>query len=237
MQLAISFFIGFVRKNTFRRNFFDLFFLLVWVFTISQIVGQVRNQFAEAPTARAMTYSLENLSNPQIAYIPSTNTYYLGTFGNIGLSFFQVYGLLNTNPELTVGFKKAIKDYSIRLIPGSILENRPNDFSGTLPEIIGVGATHSLAEAYLIKNSLGVFLVSIFFGILAGFSQLAITRYEKFNSIENLIFFSFPLIMLIRSGWYQLFSIFKAASFIVALLLIFYLMDKFVHKNKQEGFL
>jgi hypothetical protein len=237
VQLAISFFIVFVRKNTLKRNFFDLFFLLIWVFTISQIVGQVRNQFAEAKTTvGATTYSLENLSNPPIAYIPSEKIFYLGTFGNIGLSFFQVYGLLNSNPELTVGFKKAIADYSIRLIPGTILENRPNDFSGTLPEIIGVGATHSLAEGYLIKNLPGVFLVSIFFGILAGFSQLAITKYEKFNSIENCILFSFPLIMLIRSGWYQLFSIFKAASFIVALLLIFYLMDKCIHKLSKKVF-
>jgi len=237
VQFATLFFIVFVSKNTFKRNFFDLFFLLIWAFTITQIVGQVRNQFAEAPIVRATTYSLENLSHPQIAYIPSANTFYLGTLGNIGLSFFQVYGLLNTNPELTIGFKKAIEAYSIRLILWVILRIRPNDFSCSLPEIIGVGATHSLAEGYLIKNLSGVFLVSIFFGILAGFSQLAITRYEKFNSIENLILLSFPLIMLIRSGWYQLFSIFKATSFLVALFLIFYLMDKFIHKNKQEGFL
>jgi hypothetical protein len=236
VQLAASFFIVFVRKNTFKKNFFDLLFLLIWAFTILQIVGQVRNQFAEATTVRATTYSLENLSTIQVGYTLDTNTFYLGTFGNIGSSFFQVYGLLKTNPDLTIGFKKAIEAYLIRLIPGSILKNRPNDFSGSLPEIIGVGATHSLAEGYLIKNLVGVFLVSIFFGILAASSQFALLRYEKFNSIENLILFSFPLILLIRGGWYQLFAIFKAASFLAVLFFIFYLMDKFIHNNKKESF-
>jgi len=236
VQLAALFFIVFVRKNTFRKNLLDLFILIIWTLIIFQIVGQTRNHLGEPASTLTKTFSIENLSSPPIASIPGKKTFYLGHFGNIGLSFFQVYGLLNTNPELTVGFKKAIEAYSIRLIPGVILKNRPNDFSGNLPENIGDGATHSLAEGYLIKNLTGVFLVSILFGILAGFSQLALTRYEKFNSTENLILFLFPLIILIRSGWYQLFSVFKAASFLVALFFIFYLMDKFIH-NKNKNFL
>jgi len=234
VQLAILIFLLFVEQSSLKKKFISIIFLMLWTFAILQIIGQIRNQYAEAINSNI--YSVENLSYPPIRNIPSANTLYLGTLGNIGLSFFQIYGLVAKDPKKTIGLKKAFNAYAIRLIPGPLLKDRPRDFSGTLPEIIGVGATHSLAEGYLIKGLAGVILISIFFGLMGGCSLFFLRRYENSQSIKNVLLFSFPWILLIRGGWYQLFAIFKASSFLIALLLIFYFVDNYIYaRSGQEN--
>lgn len=185
---------------------------------VSLLLGQLRYSLHDV-TATQLKPSMLAVSLPSSS-ISSVDIIYLSTLGDIAVSVFQVYGLTETGVANIIGIASAVKNYFIRLLPGSFFPVRPQDICINLPENIGSGALHSLGEAYLAGGMLG----AIFFGILLGgifsISLLARDVWERTRHPYAGLVFVFPWLLLIRGTWYQFFSIIKSAQILIALLMI-----------------
>ena len=215
VQLAMMIYVLYICKKNIKQRLFMVLGVGVWTVGFAQIIGVFRNHY------------LTGIENRQILESPigrvattENNFFNLSTFGDIGSSMFQIIGLLKELPNRMVGFSDAFVVYAIRMLPGPFFSNRPSGFSVQLPEIIGNGATHSLAEGYFVSGVIGVMLVSLMVGVLLGFSVIAGRNYRSTRSLSALIIFSFPWLLLIRGGWYQFFAFFKAAEVTLLIYII-----------------
>lgn len=145
--------------------------------------------------------------------------FYLSTIGDIGVSVFQIVGILQEQMHLAIGMGEAILSYALRLLPGPLFANRPEDFAAQLPEAIGGGALHPLGEGYLIFGLWGCAFVGAIFGVLIAFAILAGRHYRSSRSPLSLILFMLPWLLLIRGGWYQFFALIKSIELLLLLLL------------------
>ena len=118
---------------------------------------------------------------------------------------------------MMVGAPKAGIIYLERLLPGPFFPDRPGDLAALLPEKIGGGALHSLGEAYLIGGMFGCLSLAALFGALAALSIFFGNRLKHSWSSAHFVVFLFPWLLLIRGGWYQLFSILKSMEIFFAI--------------------
>jgi hypothetical protein len=212
VQLAMMIYVLYICKKNIKQRLFMVLGVGVWTIGVAHIIGVFRYQYWEGAEISRV------LKSP--IYITEPNVFNLSTFGDIGSSMFQIIGLLKEVPNRMVGLSDAFVVYAIRMLPGPFFSNRPSGFSVQLPEIIGNGATHSLAEGYFVSGVIGVMLVSLMVGVLLGFSVIAGRNYRSTRSLSALIIFSFPWLLLIRGGWYQFFAFFKAAEVTLLIYII-----------------
>ena len=212
VQLAIIIYVLYIYEKNIKQRLLTALGIGVWTVGVAQIIGVFRNQHVEK-------IKISNLIVSPVGTSES-NVFNLSTFGDIGASMFQIIGLLKEVPNRMVGLSDAFVVYAVRMLPGPLFSNRPGGFSVLLPEIIGSGATHSLAEGYFVSGVIGVILVSLMVGILLGFSAIAGRSYRTSRSLSALIIFSFPWLLLIRGGWYLFFAFFKAAEVILLIYII-----------------
>lgn len=207
LQLAMIIYVLYIYEESIKQRLLTAFGVGVWTVGVAHIIGVFRNHHAE---------KIE-ISNVFISPLRTreSNVFHLSTFGDIGSSMFQIIGLLKEVPSRMVGLSDAFVVYALRMLPGPFFPNRPGGFSVQLPENIGNGATHALAEGYFASGVIGVILVSLMVGVLLGFSTIAGRSYRETRSLSALIIFSFPWLLLIRGGWYHFFAFFKAAEVIL----------------------
>lgn len=171
----------------------------------------------------AARYSSHDVSSFDIAQsIPFSMTgkmVYLSTIGDIGVSVFQVVGIVQEQMHLAIGMGQAILSYATRLLPGPLFINRPEDFAVQLSEPIGGGALHPLGEGYLIFGLWGCAFVGAVFGVLIALSLLAGRHYRFSRSSVSLILFMVPWLLLVRGGWYQFFALMKSIEILMLLVL------------------
>lgn len=151
---------------------------------------------------------------------------YLSTIGDIGASVFQVVGVVESGVEQTVGIGKAFEAYAVRLLPGSFVPNRPGDFHINMKEKIHGGALHSVGEGYIIKGMWGVFLIGAQFSIFAWLGNAAIRNKAEIGDFLANALYMLPWFLIIRSGWYQFFSIYKAYEILGFLSFVLLIINK-----------
>ena len=211
VQLAIICYYLFINKKNIKNRCLWALGVAVWTVIVAHVIGTFRNMHAQA-----IDYS--NLLDFPVKNINSTFVN-LSTFGDIGASVFQLIGLLEEVPSRMVGLEDALTVYAARLLPGPLFPGRPSGFFVQFSESIGNGATHSLAEGYLISGIFGIMMVSLIIGIFLGFSVVAGRSYRINCSLSSLIIFSFPWLLLIRGSWYQFFAFFKAAEVVMVIFI------------------
>lgn len=184
--------------------------ILAWVVVIASLVGQARYVFYE-PSLKF---------TPSIPVSAVDDMIYLSTIGDVGVSVFQVVGLVQDQMQHFVGMGTAILTYAARLLPGPFFANRPGDFWPQPSEPIGGGALHSLGESYLILGLGGCALMGATFGVLIAVSVSAGNYFRSARTPISWIIFAFPWLLLIRGGWYQFFAILKSIEILFLLLLL-----------------
>ena len=127
----------------------------------AHIFGVLRNKVYQEKVTIEVSHILQSPIGTR-----QDNVFTLNTFGDVGSSMFQIIGLLKEVPDRMVGLSNAFVAYATRMLPGPFFPNRPIDFSVQLPERIGDGATHALAEGYLVSGEIGTMLVSLVVGVL-----------------------------------------------------------------------
>jgi hypothetical protein len=183
--------------------------ILVWMVIVISLIGQARYVFFDP----SLKFS------PSIPVGFAGDMFYLSTIGDLGVSVFQIVGLVQEQINNVVGMETAALTYAVRLLPGPFFANRPGDLWLKLSEPIGGGALHSLGEGYLIYGLAGCALMGVVFGVLAAISISAGNCFRSTRSPVWWILFAFPWLLLIRGGWYQFFSILKSVEILVFLLL------------------
>ena len=212
VQLAMMIYVIYIYEKNIKQRLLMFLGVGVWTVGVAHNIGVFRSNFVEGIKISHVLTSPVGTTAP--------NVFNLSTFGDIGSSVFQIIGLLKEVPNRMVGLSDAFVVYAIRMLPGPFFPNRPGGFSVQLPEIIGNGATHSLAEGYFVSGVIGVMLVSLMVGVLLGFSVIAGGNYRSTRSLSALMIFSFPWLLLIRGGWYHFFAFFKAAEVILLIYII-----------------
>jgi hypothetical protein len=203
----------FVGHGSLIRRVSAALLLMVWAVLVAQVIGSARYGL-DGVTLKS------NIGACLNGDCSGGHSFYLSTLGDIGVSIFQVIGLLREDPNRMVGLWGAVSTYCERLLPGALFPNRPGDLSLGLPEVIGGGSTHSLAEGYLVMGFLGVVIIGVVFGLLGGLSVVAGRRFRNSPTMMSWVGFSFPWLLLIRGGWYQFFSILKSTEVLLCLLLL-----------------
>jgi len=145
---------------------------------------------------------------------------------------FQIVGLIQSGQVVMIGVLQASLNYAIRLLPGTFFDNRPSDFIVMLPENVGGGAMHALAEGYLIMGVSGCLVMGVFFGVMGATSVYAGTLFKRHPTMLSWVAFAFPWLIMIRGGWYQFFATVKAVEILVVIMCILLLLSK---KNKAQG--
>lgn len=190
--------------------------IIAWAGGVAILIG----------AARYSSYDVSSVSIAQsIPFAMTDRMFYLSTFGDIGVSVFQIVGLLQEQMHLAIGIGEAMVSYATRLLPGPLFSNRPEDFATQLPEQIGGGALHPLGEGYLIFGLWGCAFVGAVFGFLIAFSTLAGRHYRFSRSAVSLILFMLPWLLLVRGGWYQFFALMKSVEILLLLLLALAIID------------
>ena len=221
VQLAMLIYVLYIYDKNIKQCLLMTSGIAVWTMGVAHIIGVARN------TVKMEVRTAVDLLKSPVSVI-DYNFINLSTFGDVGSSVFQIISLLKEVPNRMVGLSDALVLYAIRMLPGPFYPNRPGNFSALLPEVIGNGATHSIAEGYLVFGVPGVILFSVIVGMLFGCSVIAGRSYRSTHSLFALIIFSFPWLLLIRGGWYQFFAYFKAAE-VVLLIYIMLLAAKWGH--------
>ena len=180
--------------------------LAVFVVPITIYIGTARYHFSDG-------------LSPYILNPIRDDMFYLSTFGDLGVSVFQVVGLILEKGQGYVGFGHALSSYAHRLLPGSLFLERPLDLWLALPETIGGGALHALGEGYLIAGLTGCLIVGVTFGNLIALSILGLHFFRLQPTPIAWVIFVFPWLLLIRGGWYQFFSIFKSIEILFFILI------------------
>lgn len=209
-MLALAVYIFVLHEAKLPARILGVAAIMAWAGGVAILIGAAR-------------YSSHEVSSFDIAQsIPFALTdrmFYLSTFGDIGVSVFQVVGILQEQMDLAIGMGEAMVSYATRLLPGPLFFNRPEDFAAQLPEQIGGGALHPLGEGYLIFGLWGCAFVGAVFGFLIAFSTLAGRHYRFSRSAVSLILFMLPWLLLVRGGWYQFFALMKSIEILLLLLL------------------
>ncbi|MDA9296149.1 hypothetical protein N9Q04_03940 [Burkholderiales bacterium] len=218
VQLAMMIYVLYIYEKNIKQRLFMFLGIGVWTVGVAHIIGFFRNAFWQG-TKGIQEIEIRYLLESPVG-TKADNVFTLSTFGDIGSSMFQIIGLLKEVPNRMVGLSDAFVVYATRMLPGPFFPDRPGGFSVQLPERIGNGATHALAEGYFVSGVIGVMLVSLMVGVLLGFSFIAGRNYRSTRSLSALIIFSFPWLLLIRGGWYHFFAFFKAAQVILLIYII-----------------
>lgn len=209
---ALAVYIIFLHAGKLPMRIFGAAATLVWAGGVAIIIG----------TARYFSHDVASpaIIQPSVPIVMTDRMFYLSTFGDIGVSVFQVVGILQEQIHLAIGMGDALLSYATRLLPGPIFANRPGDFATQLSEPIGGGALHPLGEGYLIFGLWGCAFVGAIFGVLIALSILAGRHYRFSRSPVSLILFMLPWLLLIRGGWYQFFALMKSIEILMLLLLV-----------------
>lgn len=91
-----------------------------------------------------------------------------------------------------------------------------------MSEPIGGGSLHAMGEAFLIGGYFGYIFVGIFMGALISASIFSSVIFKGFQPAVRSLIFVFPWLLLIRGGWYQLFSIIKSIEICLFLIILLY---------------
>lgn len=225
--LAEAIYVGFYANYTRTKALLGCGGIFVYGAFIAYFVSKVRYMSGLA-SGRAM---VEISDAVKTIYGMPDGYFYLSTIGDIGVSVFQVIGLMHSGIVEEVGLLKTLGFYAVRMLPGSYFHGRPVDISTNLPEYIGAGALHALGEGYLVLGFWGCILVGAVFGVLGAVSACSSMLCSKSLRPFRWIVVFMPWLILIRGGWYQFFSVFKS---IEVLCLILFCM--FIIKMLQTKF-
>jgi len=209
------------------------FSIITLSFAVATIIGNLRYDVNIDKASNFILFNNLNNSSDEAMHVPvpeilgfvserkpSKPTVYLGTFGDIGSSYFQTVSLITEDNYNLPRASVQIKHYFERLLPGSFFKNRPIDVATLAPEVLGGGALHALGEGYAIKRFLGCCLMGGFFGSLIAFSiyfgRLLTAEYSPV--LVTIVLF--PWIILIRGGWYQFFAVLKSLEILIFILIL-----------------
>lgn len=190
---------------------------LAWMVVVAALVGNARYTVSDPELAFQMTIPVKLVESGEK---DGSDMLYLSTIGDLGASVFQVVGLSQEQTERVVGIAPALLSYATRLLPGSFVTDRPEDFWTQLPEPIGGGALHALGEGYLIFGLGGCALIGAVYGVLIAVSIFAGNHFRSTRTPLSWIIFAFPWLLLIRGGWYQFFALFKSIEILLLLILL-----------------
>lgn len=210
LMLGLSCYIYCVSRDGLWVRLFKSVVIVAIAISVYFFVGNIRYQNFKIPEDLSQALLGMGLKSSKHVQEEKIDMLYLSTVGDVGASFFQVVGLIENGAFTKVGATKAVDNYLERLLPGPFFKDRPGDLSGLLPEPIAGGTLHSLGEGYLIAGYVGCVFISAIFGTIAA-ASIFFVRYLKYAWAPTLfVVFLFPLLLLIRGGWYQIFSIFKS---------------------------
>ena len=151
VMLAFFYCYTFIYEKESKFKWVRLVIYIIFLFSILKTVGLYR--YLVAPNDVNLAASV-TLKSPEM--------FYLSTIGDIGVSFFQVVGLLENFDIGYVGVNEALDRYVTRLLPGSFFPNRPGDLAALVPPpALGGGALHAFGEGYLIAGLPGLIAVSV----------------------------------------------------------------------------
>lgn len=186
--------------------------LIISITTLGSAIGSLRYTNEQNVPLRTQGNYLKD------AY--KNNVIYLSTIGDLGTSVYQAIDFTNANPNNICNLTTLAHNYAIRMLPGFLFKDRPIDLwadSG-----FGGGALHSLGEGFLFSGLPGVVLICSIFGVIIHVSYQSKNAYVKSNSPISWLMFAFPWLLIVRSGWYQFFSLLKGLEILAILLLISY---------------
>ncbi len=216
-MLALAAYMLVLHDAKFRIRVLGALAILAWMVVVAILIGDARYFVHDPSWTFRPTIPVKML---EAGVKDEAGMLYLSTIGDLGVSVFQVVGLVQEQSERVVGIAPALLSYATRLLPGSFFPDRPKDFSAQLPESIGGGALHALGEGYLISDIGGCALVGAVFGMLIAVSIFAGNHFRSTRTPLSWIIFAFPWLLLIRGGWYQFFAIFKSLEILLTLLLL-----------------
>lgn len=157
---------------------------------------------------------------------------YLSTIGDIGTSVYQAVDARNqTKIGKESNLANVFSNYTYRLLPGGIFNDRPIDIYITNGLILGNGALHSSGEGYLYFGNVGTILVSLILGAFAAISYRCKELYLINRDPLLWLVFIAPSLLIVRGGWYQFFSIFKGIELLLLMVFILWLIRTITLKN------
>lgn len=217
IYLALLAFLFFIKK---KLIYSILFFIILYL--ILNIVGIFR--YLQLPVDPAF---------PNLDIINGRNNFYLGTFGDIGLSLWQVIDFSYNSEFKPYGFYALIENYSLRMLPGPLFQSRPGDLVITPGFALGGGAINSIAESYIFFGFCGFVLPSLIAGFLAAIAERSYSIFSHYRNFISLFIFLFIWVILPKGGWYQFFSIFKSIEVMMFIMLIIAIVE---NKDKWKNF-
>lgn len=216
IYLALLAFLFFIKKNL----IYSILFFITLYF-ILKITGIFRYPESIDPLF------------PNLNIINGRNNFYLGTFGDIGLSLWQIIDFSYNSEFKPYGFFAMIENYSLRMLPGPLFQSRPGDFMITSGFALGGGAINSIAESYIFLGFFGFILPSLISGFLAAIAERSYSIFNDYRNFISLFIFLFIWVILPKGGWYQFFSIFKSIEVMMFIMLIIAIVE---NKDKWKNF-
>lgn len=157
------------------------------------------------------------------------NIVYLSTIGDLGTSMYQSIEYVSKSEDRSVNFFSLLSNYSIRMLPGFLFVGRPADVWVSTGINFGGGALHSFGEGYLFSEFFGVIFVCFIFGVCVFFSYRHKEAFFQNRDPLDWLIFAFPWMLIVRSGWYQFFSIFKGMEILMLFIFVSYCLRRYKH--------
>lgn len=211
----------FFNKSDTKQKIRYLVILFLSVFIVSATIGWLRYSKDEH-------VSLSQQSD-YIANSYQKNIVYLSTIGDLGTSMYQSVEYVSDSKDKSINFFSLLSNYSIRMLPGFLFAGRPTDVWISTGINFGGGALHSFGEGYLFSEFLGVIFVCFIFGVCVFFSYRHKEVFLQSRDPLDWLIFAFPWMLIVRSGWYQFFSIFKGMEILMLFIFVSYCLRRYKH--------
>jgi len=196
--------------------------ILLTALVVTIVLGGLRYSYGKNGHGVLDTFSQQQL---HIAKSKESGKIYLSTIGDIGVSVYQAVDARESMRRVSgLSLLDMAANYSKRLLPEFLVQNRPLDVYAVMGFNFGGGALHAFGEGYFFSGLLGVICVGFVFGLFTSISYLYRELYIVTNDPLCWLVYIAPWILVIRGGWYQFFAIFKGIEILLmlfgALLLI-----------------
>lgn len=205
----------FVTSGNIRNKVKFLSVIVLTVLVVAILVGNLRYSYGKHGLG-----ALDMFAKQQQGLVEAKKSgmIYLSTIGDIGASVYQAVEVReHMQRDSKPGLLDMISNYSKRMPPGFMIQNRPHDIYFDMGFIFGGGALHAFGEGYFNAGMLGVVCVGLIFGLFVSISFLFRELFVVTNEPLYWVVFIAPWLLVIRGGWYQFFAIFKGIEILLAL--------------------
>lgn len=213
----------FFNKSDTKQKIIYLVILFLSVFVVSTTIGSLRYSKGEHVSLSQQSDYVTNSYQKNIVY--------LSTIGDLGTSMYQSVEYVSAIEDKSINFFSLLSNYSIRMLPGFLFAGRPADVWVSTGINFGGGALHSFGEGYLFSEFFGVIFVCFIFGACVFFSYRHKEAFFQNRDPLDWLIFAFPWMLIVRSGWYQFFSIFKGMEILMLFIFVSYCLRRYKHNS------